>query len=327
MTALITGFPKLLSRRLAGSILAGDPAAEVALLAEAHHEQALRTFIATLPAGRAWPFIGEAASMHLGLSTPEFRELTEVCTDILHAAESNDFDADRPTLERINREGTRAMVELARDCKNLRRLTHFSTIFVSGERTGVISEDELATGQSFRNGYEESKFEAELIVRRAMGQVPATILRPSIVVGERDGAYSLLLLLLSSPLQGALPGAPLNVIGLDFAVAASLLLHRDPRAAGRTVHLVDPHPSSVRRVYELFAHRSGRKLPQLRPNLGTSLLDRLFKQQRAALKYAGHLAFHSSRNLLELLADTGLSCPPVDSLLDDLVRDAQAKTV
>src|SRR5207248_4237434 len=119
----------------------------------------------------------------------------------------------REGMRRLNLTGTQAVLELAIDCRNLRRFRHVSTVFVSGDRVGVVAEDELACGQAFRNAYEESKFEAELLVRRAMGQIPATVLRPSIVVGDTktgeidrfEGPYALAILLVTSPLQVPVP--------------------------------------------------------------------------------------------------------------------------
>src|SRR5205807_591367 len=161
---------------------------------------------------------------------------------------------------------------------------HFSTVFVSGDRVGVIAEDELAARQSFRNAYEESKFEAEILVRRAMGQLPCTVLRPSIVVGDSktgeidrfEGPYAIAILLVTSPLAVPLPlpgdgVAPLNVVPIDFVVEAAAAIHHDPRAVGRTFQVVDPNPSSSRRVYELVAGRAGKKLPRL--SLSSKLTD------------------------------------------------------
>ena len=51
--------------------------------------------------------------------------------------------------------------------KRLDRFVHFSSAYVSGDRTGVILEEELEEGQSFRNVYEGSKYKAEVLVRRA----------------------------------------------------------------------------------------------------------------------------------------------------------------
>jgi len=346
MMALVTGFPKLLARRLAQAILAHTPDSQVALLVQEKHLDEAQDFISALPAGRARSLEGEIAAMHLGLSTSEYGELARGCTDIVHAAEWSHLGADRLLLERVNIEGTRGVLELAQDCRKLRRLTHVSTVFVSGGRVGVVAEDELAAGQSFRNAYEESKFEAELLVRRAMGQLPCTVLRPSMVVDDSkagesghlprfEGPYAIAILLVTSPLSVPLPlpgdgVAPLNVVPAGFVAAAAAAIHHDARAVGRTFHLVDPNPSSARRVYELVAQREGKKLP--RHSLGDRLtdallklpgLERLAREQRTAIACVNHLSFFSSRNTQEILDGTGIRCPPVESYLDSLIQDVR----
>ena len=40
---------------------------------------------------------------------------------------------------------------------------------------------------------------------------------------------------------------PFNVVPVDYVVRAILHLSRDPRAVGRTFHLVDPNPTSARK--------------------------------------------------------------------------------
>jgi thioester reductase-like protein len=341
---LVTGFPKLLSRRMAQSILAGTPDNQVTLLVLEKHADEARTFVGSL-GERARMLVGDVASMHLGLSTDEYRELAQGCTDIVHGAEWSHLADERSHLERVNVEGTRAVVELAQDCRKLRRLTHFSTVFVSGDRVGVIAEDELSAGQSFRNAYEQTKFEAEIVVRRAMGQLPCTVLRPSIVVGDSktgeidrfDGPYTIAILLVTSPIAVPLPlpgdgVAALNVVPIDFVVSAAAAIHHDPRAVGRTFHIVDPTPSSSRRVYEMVAQREGRKLPRL--SLGYRLtdallklpgLERLTREQRMAIACVNHLSFYGSRHTLEILDGKGIRCPPIESYLDKLIEYARKK--
>ncbi len=235
---LVTGFPKLIARRMAEAIVARGADNEVALLVQERHADEAKPFLDSLPPGRVRVLIGDVASMHLGLSTTEYRDVAQSCTDIVHAAEWSWLGAERAELERVNIEGTRAVLELASDCRELRRVTHFSTVFVSGDRVGVIAEDELSSGQAFRNSYEQSKFEAEILVRRAMGQLPCTVLRPSIVVGDTgtgeidrlEGPYTIAILLVTSPLQVPLPlpgdgVAPLNVVPIDYLVSAGGAIH------------------------------------------------------------------------------------------------------
>src|SRR5207253_7735470 len=219
------------------------PHGAIVLLAQEEHADAAADFAASLPEARV--LTGDVGSMHLGLSTAEYRDLAADCSEIVHAAEWSNVGADKPTLERVNVEGTRTVLEFAQDCRKLRRVTHFSTVFVSGDRVGVIAEDELSAGQTFRNFYEQTKFESELLVRRAMGQTPCTVLRPAFIVGDSttgeldrfEGPYTVAALLLSTRLQVPLPlpgdgVAPLNVVPIDFVASASAAIHHDPRAVG-----------------------------------------------------------------------------------------------
>jgi thioester reductase-like protein len=281
---------------------------------------------------------GDVARMHLGLSGDEYKRLTREVTEIWHLAALYGLGADGDALRGVNLEGTRHVLELARAAQRLTRLHHFSTAYVSGDREGVILEDELDLGQRFHNPYERWKFQAERLVRRAMTELPATVYRPSIVVGDSrtgeidrfDGPYYLAILLVASPLAVPLPlpgngVAPLNVVPVDFVVDAALSIGANPAAVGRTVHLVDPAPLSTRKVYELIAARAGKALPPVSlPHravealLGLPVLERLVRPHRNAIRLVNHLAIYNCRYQLELLAGTGLACPPITSYLDRL---------
>src|SRR5262249_40502408 len=141
---------------------------------------------------------------------------------------------------RVNVDGTRNVLELARDCKQLKRLHYLSSCYVSGDRLGVIAEDELDLGQALRNAYEETTFRGEMLVAEAGADLPVTIYRPSSIVGDSrtgeierfDGPFYLGLYWLQSPWAAglALPGdgvAPLNVVPLDFALDALWQLAQD----------------------------------------------------------------------------------------------------
>jgi thioester reductase-like protein len=204
-------------------------------------------------------------------------------------------------------------------------------------------EDELSMGQRFHNAYEESKFQAEILVRRAQVDLPATIYRPSIVVGDSrtgeidrfEGPYAMAILLVASPVSVPLPlpgdaVAPLNVVPVDFVVDSAIAISRNPAGAGRTVHVVDPAPLSARRVYEMIAARTGRKIPPVsmparafQALLQLPGLERVSRVHRLAIEYVNHLAIYNCRNLLELLEGTGVQCPPITSYLDRLIEFVQ----
>lgn len=348
-TSLVTGFPGFIGKRLVELILRREPGARLYLLVqekflkEAQQEvQRLAQKLAGTPgadAGNIVLLTGDIVDMDLGLSGEEYQALCDSVTHIYHLAAISYLGAAKETARRVNVDGTRNVIDLARDCTKLERLSYFSTCYVAGDRVGVIAEDELDCGQTFRNAYEETKFQAELLMQRASETLPITIFRPSSVVGDSrtgeidrfDGPYYVGILLAMSPLVMPLPlpgngVAPLNVVPVDFVVEATWAIAHDPRGAGRTVHLVDPNPMSARRVYELIAERANRRLPKFTlPAKATDfmlrlpLLEKLARPQRAAIHYVNHLALYNCHNALELLDGTGIRCPPLATYLDKLV--------
>jgi thioester reductase-like protein len=343
---LITGYPGFIGKRLVRRLAedAGPRGERLVLVVQPKHAAAARADLAAQGATRAEVIEGDVEGMHLGLSGSEFKALAATVTDIWHLAAISWLGADPRYIRRVNVEGTRNVLDFAYAAKRLVRLNHFSTAYVSGDRIGVILEDELARGQRFHNVYEDSKFQAELLVRRAQSHLPATIFRPSIVVGDSrtgeidrfEGPYALAILLVASPLSVPLPlpgdaVAPLNVVPVDFVVEAAISIARHPDGAGRTVHLVDPSPLSARRVYEMIAARAGKKLPSVsvparafQALLQLPLLERLSRVHRPAIEYVNHLAIYNCRNLLELLDGTGIQCPPIASYLDRLIEFVRA---
>jgi nucleoside-diphosphate-sugar epimerase len=339
----VTGFPGFIGKRLVEQIARTDPRGHISLLVQPKFLQDARRYADRLKGAAIELLSGDIVDMHLGLSGDEYAKLCDSVTDIFHLAAIAYLGVSRETAWRVNVDGTRNVLELARDCKQLRRLSHFSTCYVSGDRVGVIAEDELGTGQAFRNAYEETKFQAEKLVQRAGESLPVSILRPSSVVGDSrtgeidrfEGPYYLGILLVTSPLVMPLPlpgngVAPLNVVPVDFVVDATLAIARDPRGAGRTFHLVDPNPMSARRVYELIAEKAHRKLPKFNLShraadavLRLPLLEKLARPQRAAISYVNHLAIYNCHNTLELLDGTGIRCPPLATYLDTLVSYVQ----
>src|SRR5262249_47716801 len=155
---------------------------------------------------------------------------------------------DDRTAEAVNVRATREALELARAATHLRAFVHHSTAFVSGDRRGLVLEEELDVGQRPRNSIERTKLHAEKIVRAA-ADVPSVILRPSIVVGDAqpgevdrlDGPYLLVMLMLTAPPDFALPvptegDALLHLVPVDYVAAAAVAIGRDPRAIGKTFH-------------------------------------------------------------------------------------------
>ncbi len=338
-TYFVTGYPGFIGKRLVQHIAAKDPTGRIFLLVQPKFLDEAQRYAKRIQGAPIEILTGDIVDMHLGLSGEEYGRLCSTVTDIFHLAAISYLGMPKEIAWRVNVEGTRNVLELAKDCERLHRLNHFSTCYVSGDRVGVIAEDELDCGQAFRNYYEETKFHAEKLVLRAASSLKVTIYRPSSVVGDSktgeidrfEGPYYLGILLVMSPLVMPLPlpgngVAPLNVVPVDFVVEATWAISGDDRAVGRTVHLVDPNPMSARRVYELIAEKANKRLPKFNLSaraadvmLRLPLVEKLARPQRAAINYVNHLAIYNCHNALELLDGTGIRCPPLATYLDKLV--------
>ena len=203
--------------------------------------------------------------------------LAERVSEIVHGAASVSFEMELQAARAINVDGTRRMLEFAERCHargGLRRFSYISTAYVAGERVGCFSEDDLDEAQHFRNTYEQSKFEAECLVARSRGQLPITVLRPSIIVGERDSGWTASFNVLYWPLRAfargsyaALPArgdAPVDVVPVDYVADATFALSQAPEAEGATFHLTaGSHATSVGELVELATQFFGRQAPRL----------------------------------------------------------------
>jgi long-chain acyl-CoA synthetase len=229
--------------------------------------------------GRAVAVPGDIQHPGLGLDGPSRESLASSVSDVIHAAASVSFSLPLGQSRQINVAGTKRMLEFSELCRRRGGLGHFSyisTAYVAGTHTGEFGEDELDLGQSFRNPYERSKFEAEMLVHQYDGRLPIQIFRPSIVVGEQTSGWTASFNVLYSPLKafarGALPAvparpsSPVDVVPVDYVADAVYELANEPVAGAETFHLVaGERATTVRRLVELSAGHLGRRPPFMIP--------------------------------------------------------------
>jgi len=210
---------------------------------------------------------GDISRPQLGLDTAISDRLVGTVDEVWHSAASLSFlEEDRDEIFRMNVDGTQQVANFVSGTRS-RRMIHVSTAYVAGDRTGRVFEEDLDAGQTFRNPYEESKFHAERMLRNATsdGTLAATVLRPSIVIGNSatgrathfHGVYAFIrgLWTVARRLRRSRPASecvdlPLRIRGLetstlnfvpvDFVTAAAVEISRQPSAIGKTFHLCNP---------------------------------------------------------------------------------------
>ncbi|HEY2636403.1 MAG TPA: SDR family oxidoreductase [Solirubrobacteraceae bacterium] len=326
---LLTGFPGFLGTRLVRRLLADDPEQRVAALVEGRMAQRAQEVAASIDAGRIEVIPADIGERDLGLTPETYERLAAEVTVLFHLAAIYDLAVPIELAQRVNVEGTGNVLEFCHACERLDRHNYVSTAYVAGKRTGVVYEHELVMGQDFKNHYESTKFQAETWVRDRMHEVPTTIYRPAIVVGDSrtgetqkfDGPYYLLRVLSAMgdrPLaQIGRAGAPFNVVPVDFVIDALVAGAQDPAAVGATLHLVDPDPVTAHQVGDLFAELYAGRAPRFRvpaklvqESLRSAAVRKAFGgSPRESIVYLNHPVRFDTRQASDLLARHGVRCP------------------
>jgi thioester reductase-like protein len=227
---------------------------------------------------------GDVTSAGLGLEQTQRTALAEEIGAVLHCAASISFDLPLDEARAINVEGTREVIGFARECKALGRLErflHVSTAYVSGKYEGTFRERQLDAGQEFRNTYEQTKWEAEHIVRDA-GDLSPAIARPSIVMGESDTGWTPAFNVLYWPLRAfsrglfdeipSLPSAHVDIVPVDY-VADALVQLLDNHEEG-VFNLVSGRDAPfANELVELACDRFDRPRPAIVPQAADATDD------------------------------------------------------
>jgi thioester reductase-like protein len=346
-TYLVTGATGFIGGQLVRRLLARKGSRVVCLVREgSQHRLRERIREWGTTTRRVQPLVGDLTEPRLGLTQAQVRELKKDVTEVFHLAAVYDLASPAEVQARVNVEGTRHVVEVARALKA--RLHHVSSIAAAGTYRGTFTEDMFEEATGLDHPYFATKHESEGVVRRE-ARGPYRIYRPAIVVGDSrtgeidkvDGIYYSFKLV--QKLRKALPqwvalpgyeGHPLNIVPVDFvADAIDHIAHLDDVAYdGRTFHLVDPDPHTFGEILDIVAKaahapRFRMRLDPMVVDLVPSSLKRLTgslppvdRVRKAlfeglavpdeALQFLDWRTTFDARNAQEALAGTDISVPP-----------------
>jgi thioester reductase-like protein len=287
---------------------------------------------------RVLPIAGELTAPRLGLSQDAYERLAERITTIVHSAASVSFTMPLDEARAINVEGTKRMLELAelaRTRGGLRRYGHVSTAYVAGDHVGRFSESDLDVGQEFHNSYEQSKYEAEGLVRGQEG-LPFTILRPSIIVGDQRNGWTSAFNVLYWPLRAfargmftavpAINSAPVDVVSVDYVADAIYELCESCGGIGETYHLTaGKNASTIGEIAAAASRYFRRPLPEVLTPAEFDALDR-GQAERSALEVGRvYFPYFSAETVFDqaesraLLEPAGINAPPLGDYLERLL--------
>ena len=263
-------------------------------ISERHFDQSVRLVV------------GEISEESLGLSALDSDALRTEVDAIMHCAAITRFSVSQKEARRVNRDGTRHVLQFAASCPRLSQVGLISTAFVAGRRTGLVEEHELQHDAGFVNFYEASKYEAELEARAATAELPIAVYRLSTILGEAltgevrgfGGIHGALRLIHRG--LAVVPGTPdalVHCIPTEFAADTIFTLFTQAFTPGQTIHVVAP-PEKVltlpqaleccSRCFESTDKARGRRPIKVPAVIGLRAFDRMRRSpalaQRPSLK-------------------------------------------
>ena len=344
---LVTGSTGFLGMQLVRELLDRQPHARLALLIRDRTgqlgQQRADSIVPPAERHRVQVYSGDVSQPNCGLESATYHRLAAEATRVIHSAATVRFDHSVEEARRINVEGTRHVLDFAANAHQLRSFAYIGTAYVAGERADLVRESELAVGQSYRNTYEQTKAEAEALVRSRLDSMPGVILRPSIIVGDSRTGVTSSFKMMSWPLKiyarrlwrtvRGYPDAVLDIVPVDYVAASVARLAFDEAAFGNTVHLCAGRRGSAtiqqiaQRASEYFHAPQPRYVDPkfffaaVRPLLWISLWGRkrrILRDGRAYRDYFTMRMQFDTSNAERLLVPAGVSPPPVLDYLDRL---------
>ncbi|ETT85653.1 SDR family oxidoreductase [Viridibacillus sp. FSL R5-0477] len=331
-TVFFTGFPGFIASQIVRTAFKQelyDKVYAVVLITEKHRAEAeAECILKEYPDKQITIIIGDITLPNLDINNDQLEELTNKVDVVWHLAAIYDLVVPKEVAWKVNVQGTSMVNEFVSRIKNIQRYMYFSTAYVAGTREGILRETELIRPTSFKNYYEETKFEAETLVEELKATVPVTIIRPGIVRGHSqtgetvkfDGPYFFLNMIDRLKCFPIIPyigqsNARLNVVPIDYITNGVVYLSTLYEAIGQTVHMTDPNPHPVQEIYRaMVLTMTGQKpkgripLSLARKSMSILAVRKALGVEYETLDYLTWNASFDTRIAEQLLAGTAVQC-------------------
>jgi NAD(P)-dependent dehydrogenase (short-subunit alcohol dehydrogenase family) len=280
MRYFVTGGSGFIGKRLIRALLERPDAQVYLLMRNPAGDRLARLFrFWGTDATRVTAIQGDVTERNFGIEADRCEAITGKVDHFFHLAAIYDLEADPDAEMRTNIEGTRNAVLFAAAI-GAKRFHHMSSIAAAGLYHGVFREDMFEEATNLEHPYFASKHDSEKIVREEC-RIPWRVYRPGLVIGDSrtgemdkiDGPYYFFKLiqktrkLLPSWLPSiGIEGGRVNLVPVDFVVAALVHLAHVDGQDGRCFHLTDPHPHRVGEILAIYAKAAHAPDPAIRLN-------------------------------------------------------------
>jgi long-chain acyl-CoA synthetase len=224
-------------------------------------------------------FLGDLTDSKFGLADDEYRQLVRTTDSVIHCAASLNRKSEKSCLN-VNLRGTLEVIQLAqraRDEHGLRRFSHVSTVAVCGQRSNEVIQEDRAIDWNLSDydPYARTKKFCEHMVRQLLPDVPRTIFRPSIVLGDsRRPETNQFDMVRAFVFLAGLPALPfrstdrIDIVPVDYVADAIAALHQKAKPEHEIYHLTSGVDSQTFvELTDALAKAQGKRGPVFVPGL------------------------------------------------------------
>lgn len=225
-------------------------------------------------------FLGDLTEPFFGLDEAAYQALLQTTDSVIHCAASLNRKSEKQCLN-VNLRGTLEAIQLARrsqDHHGLRRFSHVSTVAVAGVRQDEVVQEDTAIdwARSDYDPYARTKKFCEHMVHQLLPDVPRTIFRPAIVLGDSTRAETTQFdmvqafsVLASLPVLPLRPTDRIDIVPADYVGKAIVAIHQKDAPKYPRYHLSSGTGSQTyRELTDALAQAGGGSRPTYVPSLG-----------------------------------------------------------
>jgi len=294
--------------------------------------------------GRIHLFDGDLTVSRFGLSGADYDRLVKTTDSVIHCAATLNRKSEKSCLN-VNLRGALEVFQLTRrahDDHGVRRFSHVSTVAVAGQRQDEdIKEDEsIDWNRSDYDPYARTKKFGEHMLHEVLEDVPHTVFRPSIVLGDsRRGATTSFDMVRSFVFFAKLWALPLrathrvDIVPVDYVADAIETLHQKERPEHGIYHLsAGANALTFLQITEALAKARDKSRPRFLPWLGppfngtVSTIARWFRGTAlgsAAARmqvFMPYLTFNTVFDNTRVAAEMGRAPTPFSAYCFDLMK-------
>jgi long-chain acyl-CoA synthetase len=311
----ITGVSGFLGQEIL-SLLAGKPFRHIYCFIRGNRNktalerlEAILGIIGAATDGRISAIEGDLRNEKLGIDGELYERLCREVTHIIHSAADVRFNQPLESMRAINVGGAENILRFARDCRSrnprFSHLDYVSTAFVAGRKARIVSEDDATDTYGFKNTYEQTKFESDMMVHAAASELPLIIYRPSIVVGvastgkakARNVIYPMLKLFRrwTWPIVPIRKDVRVDLIPVDFVARALLHISENEKNYGGRFHLAAGPGGDITlmQLLEIVEEEFGRHVMVLPVPVWRYIIRPILKTFKRSLFEKANPTFHA----------------------------------